>query len=73
MYIFETERLSLRTWQTSDVEPLFKINQDKAVMEFFPSVQDWQTTSTFNERMQTHFEQHGYCLYAVELKARASL
>jgi hypothetical protein len=33
----ETPRLMLRQWQESDHEPYILLNEDKEVMEFFPS------------------------------------
>ncbi len=42
------------------------INSDPAVMEYFPSVQTEEQTIEFIERMQFHYEQKGYCYFAVE-------
>ena len=36
MNIIETERLILRTWQESDAEAFFRINEDPKVIEFLP-------------------------------------
>jgi RimJ/RimL family protein N-acetyltransferase len=35
-YILSTERLGLRKWTAADEEPFARMNQDPAVMEFFP-------------------------------------
>ena len=35
--IIETERLILRQWRDSDLQPLATINQDPQVMEHFPA------------------------------------
>ena len=33
---FQTERLRLRQWRDSDLEPFAALNADPKVMEFFP-------------------------------------
>lgn len=66
--ILTTDRLILRTWQASDFEPMCEINQDPTAMEFFPSTQDRKQTSQLIEKIEQHYQQYGYTLYAVELK-----
>jgi len=62
--IIETDRLILRTWTDSDLQPMFAINQDPKVMEYFPGLQDLETTKNFIAKVNNHFEKHGYSLYA---------
>ena len=64
MEILETERLILRTWVDEDLESMFAINQDTKVMEYFPGLQDLQMTKNFIDKVNAHFENHGYSLYA---------
>ncbi len=64
MKILETERLILRTWIDSDLQPMFEINQDPIVMEYFLGLQDLETTKNLITKVNNHFDQHGYSLYA---------
>lgn len=64
MKILETERLILRTWEESDLQPMFEINQDAKVMQYFPGLQDLSATKKFITKLKKHFEDHGYSLYA---------
>jgi RimJ/RimL family protein N-acetyltransferase len=66
--VIETERLLLRTWIKSDVEPLTAINQDPKVMEYFPSTIDRDSTKQFIERMNQHFDKYHYTFFAVVRK-----
>ncbi len=50
MKVLETDRLILRTWQDSDLEPISQINQDKLVMEYFPGLQDLAATKRFIDK-----------------------
>lgn len=68
MKILETDRLLLRTWRDDDLEPFFAINQDPQVMEFFPSLQDLETTQRLITRSKEHLKAHSYSLYACERK-----
>jgi len=66
-YILETERLGLRNWIESDIEPMFlHLNQDPEVMRFFPRMPDRKGTAGFVKRMQEHCEQHKFCYFAVD-------
>jgi RimJ/RimL family protein N-acetyltransferase len=68
MKILETKRLILRTWQQSDLEPMTKINLDPKVMEYFPSTFKKQETIAFINKINSHYDKHGFTLYAVEIK-----
>ncbi|MFY0629535.1 MAG: GNAT family N-acetyltransferase [Flavobacteriaceae bacterium] len=65
-YIFISERLGFRNWKESDIEPLFKINSDPKVMEFFPSTQTLNQTKNFIKRMQDQYSSKGFCYFAVD-------
>lgn len=67
--VLETERLILRTWCENDLEPMFRINQDPKVMEYFPALVNKEDTLSFIDRVFKHQDEHGYSLYAVELKS----
>lgn len=65
---FETERLLLRTWKQSDEEVYIKMNQDKEVMKYFPQLLTQEATLDHIQKIDTHFQEFGYGLYAMELK-----
>lgn len=68
MKILETDRLILRTWDDDDLRQMLAINQDPKVMEYFPSLQDLEMTKKFIEKVNAHFENHGYSFYATVRK-----
>ena len=61
-----TERLLLRTWRDSDRAPFAAMNADPQVMEHFPSTQTPAQSDALVDRIQAHFDQHGYGLWAIE-------
>ena len=67
--ILETERLILREWQDADLPAFAAMNQDSKVMEFFPALLTPEESASFVERQRLHFKAHGFCSFAVELKA----
>ena len=66
---FNTERLHLRQWRPSDVEPFAAINADPRVMEFFPSTLSREATSAGVQRLQEQIASRGFGLWAVEVCA----
>ncbi len=68
----ETERLILRLWEARDRVPFARINADPRVMEFMPSCLSPEESDLFADRIENHFREHGYGLYAVELPAEQS-
>ena len=66
MHELTTSRLRLREWRADDLEPFAAMNADPRVMEHFPSVQTREQSDAFVERIQAHFVEHGYGLWAVE-------
>jgi len=68
MKILETDRLILRTWVDEDLQLLFEINQDPKVMEYFPGLQDLETTKKLIDKVTNHFYEHGFSLYATTRK-----
>lgn len=65
----ETDRLILRRWQASDVDPFVALNADPRVMEFFPATLSRAQTEAMIETIEKRIDQHGFGLWAVELKA----
>jgi RimJ/RimL family protein N-acetyltransferase len=62
-----TERLLLRRWRQSDREPFAAMNADPRVMEHFPAPMSLEETTASIARIEAHFAQHGYGLWAVEI------
>lgn len=63
-----TKRLTLRPWNETDREAFILINQDPLVMEHMPSLLSAAETDAFIARIQDHFREHGFGLWAVEVK-----
>lgn len=66
-YLFKSNRLGFRNWNTSDIDEMAALNSDEKVMEFFPSTQDRAKTRGFIERMQALYERVGFCYFAVDI------
>jgi RimJ/RimL family protein N-acetyltransferase len=67
--MLETDRLLLRRWKMSDREPFAEMNADPRVMEFFPGVLSREESDELIDRIENHFENHGFGLFAIEVKA----
>lgn len=65
----QTRRLKLREWTDSDLAPFAEMNADPRVMEHFPAIQSKRESDDSVERFRTHFDEHGFGLWAVELLA----
>lgn len=64
----ETSRLILRRWRDTDVAPFAKMNSDPQVMQHFPTLLTYEQSAQMVERIEAHFVEHGFGLWAVELK-----
>ena len=65
----ETERLILRTWRDTDREPFARMNADPVVMEFFPACLSREESDEGVDRVEKHFRERGFGLFAAELRA----
>jgi RimJ/RimL family protein N-acetyltransferase len=65
--VLETRRLKLRTWQQTDREPFARLNSDPKVMEFLPGDLSRQQSDALADRIETHWNQRRFGLFAVEL------
>jgi RimJ/RimL family protein N-acetyltransferase len=70
--ILQTPRLILRRWRDADREPFAVINADPRVMEFFPATLSREQSDSLIDRIETHFRQHGFGLYAAELRSNGT-
>ena len=66
--ILQTERLLLRRWRAADREPFAQLNADTRVMQFFPSRLSRQESDRAVDRIEAHFAEHGFGLFAAELR-----
>lgn len=66
MIYIETERLLLRGWEETDLEPFRRMNADETVMRYFPRTLSAEETDAFYEAIQSEFAECGFGLYAVE-------
>jgi ribosomal-protein-alanine N-acetyltransferase len=61
-----TSRLLLRRWQEQDRAPFAALNADPVVMEHFPTLLTREQSDALVDRIEAHFDEHGYGLWAVE-------
>ena len=61
-----TARLLLRRWTDADREPFAVMNADPRVMEHFPGLVTRSDSDAFADRIDQHFRDHGFGLWAVE-------
>lgn len=67
-----TARLRLRPWVSADARPFREMNADKRVMEYFPATLSGAESDALLDRICAHHEQHGFGLWAVELRATSA-
>ena len=65
---FETERLILRLWQDSDIEPFFELNRDPEVVKYFPSALNQIESNALIKALKNCYDQNGFCPWAAEIK-----
>ena len=66
-----TARLILRQWRDDDLPQLAALNSDPEVMRFFAEPLSRQKSDTYAERIRRHIEEHGWGLWAVEVRELA--
>lgn len=66
----ETPRLILRDWKEEDLIPFTLLNKDEHVMKYFPKTLSEEETRALYDRIQRHFKDNGFGLYAIETKKR---
>ncbi|MGO3740773.1 GNAT family N-acetyltransferase [Kerstersia sp.] len=67
-----TQRLLLRPWRDSDLEPFAALNADPQVMRFFPSVLARKESDVLAGRLRAAFLDQGYGIWAVEVPGQAA-
>jgi RimJ/RimL family protein N-acetyltransferase len=61
-------RICLRRWRDADREPFAAMNSDARVMEFFRSSLTRAESDAMADRIEQHFGEHGFGLWAVEIR-----
>jgi len=60
-------RVRLRRWRDADRAPFAALNADPRVMEYFPARPDRRQSDVLVDRFESHFAEHGFGLWAVEV------
>jgi RimJ/RimL family protein N-acetyltransferase len=63
-----TDRLILRRWSESDRAPFAALNEDARVMEFFPRLLRREESDAMVDRIEAHFDTHGFGFWVAELR-----
>ncbi|MEZ5659882.1 MAG: GNAT family N-acetyltransferase [Burkholderiaceae bacterium] len=71
--ILESGRLRLRRWRDADRAPFAAINADPRVMTHFPASLSRIDSDALIERIESHFDAHGFGLWALERQQDAAL
>lgn len=71
--MLETERLILRRWRESDLEPFAAINRDPQVRATLGPPLTVEETKEAIARYEMNFDDFGYGLYAAEMKESGAL
>ena len=65
--MIRTERLLLRRWRDADREPFAVMNADPTVVEHLMGPLSRERSDDFVDRIEAHWEEHGWGLWAVEV------
>ena len=67
----DSARLRLRPWRDSDLPAFAALNADPQVMRYFPALMTAEESRAQAERIRAFMQQHGWGLWAVEVKGGA--
>lgn len=65
-YLFRSNRLGFRNWLAQDITQLIQLNSCPKVMRYFPTTLTTQASTDFMQRLQQHYQEHGYTYFAVD-------
>ena len=65
-YLFTSESLGFRQWRDQDISKMTSINQDEAIMRYFPGLQSEEATKTAIENFRKEYAELGYTYFAVD-------
>ncbi|MGC4096398.1 MAG: GNAT family N-acetyltransferase [Nitrospira sp.] len=63
-----TDRLRLRRWLPADLVPFAALNADARVTAYLPRPLSQEESNALVARIETHFDEHGFGLWAVEIR-----
>lgn len=66
MKYIKTKRLIMRDWKKSDIQEFVKMNKDRDVRRYFPSVLSAEASKKRAVEIQQDIEDRGFGLFAVE-------
>jgi ribosomal-protein-alanine N-acetyltransferase len=69
--VLRTERLLLRPWRDTDLEPFAAMCADPRVMEYFPALVSRAESDEIAVRVRRNLEELGYGLWALEVPGQA--
>ncbi|RYG37277.1 N-acetyltransferase, partial [bacterium] len=69
--MLSTARLLLRGWREEDLEPFARLNADPLVVDFLPKPLTREESNGMVARIQDHFVERGFGLWAVEVPGLA--
>ena len=72
-FTLATERLVLRRWSDTDRDAFAAMNADPEVMRHLPRVFTRPEADAMVDRIEDHFETHGFGLWAVEVREDGAL
>jgi RimJ/RimL family protein N-acetyltransferase len=61
------ERISIRQWRDSDLDPFAAMNSDPEVMRYFPTLMTREESSVMMERHRRLIEDRGWGLWALDV------
>ena len=67
--MIETERLLLRAWRPADADPFAALNGDPEVTRYLRGPMRRDESDELLARVRGHWQEHGFGLYAVEVKS----
>lgn len=73
LHELRTDRLRLRRWLPADRVPFAALNADPRVIEFLPGPLSHEQSDALIARIEAHFDEHGFGLWAVEVCDTATL
>lgn len=65
--MIRTDRLVLRRWREADRDPFAAMNADPAVVEHLQGPMSRERSDDFVDRIERHWDEHGWGLWAVEV------
>lgn len=65
--VIHTSRLILRKWHDDDLPAFARLNADPQVMRHMPAILSTEQSDALAARIQAHFAEYGFGLWAVEI------